>query len=628
MLEVNRVGRSPVHEAFAREKGVSLLDPPPPEALGVPGITHLSLQSWGEHCTECAAPDCHDSCDLFERGCVGLCRRFVDGLVVRPLKEGPFAYGFEAIFKPAARLLTVGNSCCVPRSAYRRQAAMFLRASRTSYLLQSLFRFLPARLHWRITDKIRGVGNMLPRWLNLHAASRTASQPDALVGLVGNPNRETVALEVCLSGFGDSQGGRQFRKNVAVEHGWHKFEIAVAEISQLIDLRALFRVVIMPLMSAPALLQFLYVGFLKRAPGFSLNIQHPTNRKIKLLVVDLDNTLWDGIIVEDPDRDYTLRPGVWDTLRSLDERGILLSIASKNNFDDARRVLEKAGIWDLFLYPEISWDPKSTVIKRIVDELNIGMDTVAFVDDSDFERAEVAAALPDVRTFDAVELAALPGLADFQVPVSEDSARRRQLYREEGQRRRGYAESATDYEAFLSSCGMELKLLPLDDNNMDRVFELVQRTNQLNFSGNRYTREMLCDIVAQDDVAPVVMRCRDKFGDYGIVGFALLEATESRLVIRDLMFSCRVQGKRVEHGFLGFVVNEAGSQGLETCTCTFHRTQRNGPAGQVFADLGFEMSAQPVDNVEKYECNCSGRMTVQVPVTVYGGDVLIVKRNA
>lgn len=113
-------------------------------------------------------------------------------------------------------------------------------------------------------------------------------------------------------------------------------------------------------------------------------------QKIKCVVWDLDNTLWDGILTEGDD--VQLRDGIIDIIKTLDERGILQSVASKNNFEDAYKKLEELGVAEYFLYPQINWNPKSEAVKKIAENINLGIDSFAFIDDSEFEREEVLTA--------------------------------------------------------------------------------------------------------------------------------------------------------------------------------------------------------------------------------------------
>src|SRR5690242_15490913 len=162
-------------------------------------------------------------------------------------------------------------------------------------------------------------------------------------------------------------------------------------------------------------------------------------KTIKLLVWDLDNTLWEGTLLEGDG--VRVRKGLVATLKALDERGILHSVASKNDHDLALAKLKEAGLDDYFLYPQINWNSKAANIRMIVESLNIGMDTVAFIDDEPFERAEVKHSLPEVLTIDARELDGLAARPEFTpLFITDDSARRRQMYRADIDRKRAEEE--------------------------------------------------------------------------------------------------------------------------------------------------------------------------------------------
>lgn len=518
--------------------------------------------------------------------------RFADGIVARREDTGPLPFSYEILFRPWGQVICVGNAWCVSKRWYRRLAPLVTLSGRISMALQSAFRFLPGRAQWKLTDRIRGLGNRVPRLLNRFAWKGAAGRPETLLCVIGNPQPTPVEAEISVSGFGNSQGGRSFRRVATLQPGWTTVAIPVAEIEPVIDMRGLFRVCFVPLIEKPAMLQIYYLGFVAGLGAGRLQTEAEKNRlparKVKALVLDLDNTLWDGILIENPEADRRVFPGCREALEELDRRGILLSIASRNHFEDARRALEKLDLWKLFLYPQIRWEPKSAGIREIARLLNIGLDAVAFVDDSEFERAEVRAALPEVRTWDAAQLARLPEQEAFDVPVTDESRGRRMLYQQEQSRQSEFSHSAMDYDAFLATCGMVLNLEPLGEETVERVAELVQRTNQLNFSGIRYAREDLRRVAAEPRTLPVVMRCQDRFGGYGIVGFSILRHDGDALEMSDLMFSCRVQGKKVEHSYLSFLAAAAEGAGYLRLRCRYNRTDRNAPAGRVFEDLRFE----------------------------------------
>jgi FkbH-like protein len=132
--------------------------------------------------------------------------------------------------------------------------------------------------------------------------------------------------------------------------------------------------------------------------------------------------------------------------------------------------------------------------------------------------------------------------------------------------------------------------------NIERVHELTQRTNQMNFSGNRYDRSRLEEILQSPPLDTYVIKCEDKFGSYGVVGFAIVDKEEPRLT--DLMFSCRIQAKRVEHAFLAHIIHKYTSEARPSFFANFRKTPRNEPSGRVFADMGFHES-ELVDGVSR-----------------------------
>lgn len=625
MLEVEKLGASDVHDRFMAEAGIARLDPGDLSGDVLAGIGGVSFQFAGEHCTECAAPDCHESCDLFERGPTGRCRRFVTGLVSQPCMSDPFGYCLEFIAKPWAQVICVGNTLCVDRRRYHRYARWLPRLGRLSYALQSMFRFMPMKRQWALTDKMRGLGNRIPRLLNRLSWRGHGYAPDALLCIVGNPHGEPLTLEFSVSGFGDSQGGRVFRRSEIAQKGWNVFSIPIEEVAQVIDLENLFRISMVPLVSEQHMLQLVYLGFVshQRVPMRTRLAEErrqrdtePVGKKVKLVVFDLDNTLWDGVLVENTGEPYPLRPEVKKTLEELDRRGILLSVASKNNLGDAQAALEHLGVWDLFLHPRVNWQPKSGNIAEIVRELNIGMDTVAFVDDSPFEREEVEIGLPGIRVYDAPEIASLADQPAFSVASTSESGRRRSMYVEESARQEALGHTSGDYGEFLRSCQMEMRLTGLNESNRERVHELVQRTNQLNFSGNRYSRDALDRLLASPDTMPIVMHCKDKFGDYGIVGFAIVTSHDENLEVSDMMFSCRIQGKKIEHAFLAHLLGAAASAGCGQCVCRFRETPRNVHAATVFDDMGFaESGDRSLGGQTDYVVACD-KMLMTIPVTV------------
>jgi FkbH-like protein len=308
--------------------------------------------------------------------------------------------------------------------------------------------------------------------------------------------------------------------------------------------------------------------------------------KIKCIVWDLDNTLWEGVLIEDGAERLRLKPGVASIIQQLDQRGILHSIASKNNSEDALQALNKFQLEQYFLCPQISWKPKSEGIKTIAQQLNIGRDSLLFIDDSEFELGEVKSVCPEVRVLNADQYLTLAERDECQVPVTAESRERRRLYQVEASRQTVAQSFSHDYMAFLRHCEIQLTVRPMSEENLERVHELTQRTNQMNFSGNRYDREVLRQLLANLDLDTFVLSCEDRFGSYGVIGFSIVDRREPRMT--DLMFSCRIQSKRVEHAFLSSVMQRYVAETGKDFYANYRKTPRNAPSGQVFADLGME----------------------------------------
>lgn len=271
-------------------------------------------------------------------------------------------------------------------------------------------------------------------------------------------------------------------------------------------------------------------------------------QKIKCVVWDLDNTLWNGVLSEGDD--VKLREGITEIFKTLDERGILQSIASKNNFDDAYKKLEELGVAEYFLYPQINWNPKSEGIKKISQSLNLGLDSFAFVDDSPFEREEILSADERIMTIDAADIDKIASM-ERMIPkfITEDTKNRRKMYIADSKRKQEEQEFTGDNTEFLKSLGMKLTISPVTEHDLQRAYELTVRTHQLNSTGYTYSYEELQSFINSEDHIFLIAQLTDKFGDYGKIGLILVENTDV-LRIKLLLMSCRVMSRGVGSAIL------------------------------------------------------------------------------
>ncbi len=294
--------------------------------------------------------------------------------------------------------------------------------------------------------------------------------------------------------------------------------------------------------------------------------------RVKCVVWDLDNTVWDGIAVEaatdalpDP------RPAVLAAVDALARRGVVSSIASRTDPALLDRVRADARLGDRFLVPQVGWQDKSESLRRIAADLGIGVNTLVLVDDSPYERAEVAAMLPEVLVL-APE--AVPDLVDAlgSGPVTDEAARRVARYREEALRRQAGAEFTGSREEFLRSCRMRLRLAAAGPAEVDRFVELATRTHRLNSSGLALSADRARELVADAGHVLPVAWLDDRFGGYGMIGAALVERDQDqhRWWVRLLALSCRVAGRGVSLGFLRWLMDRARADGATELLSLIH----------------------------------------------------------
>jgi len=283
---------------------------------------------------------------------------------------------------------------------------------------------------------------------------------------------------------------------------------------------------------------------------------------IKCVVWDLDNTVWDGILLEDTE--VRLRPHVVEILKTLDERGILHSIASRNDHDTALAKLQEFGIEEYFLYPQINWNSKAASIAQIATDINIGLDAIAFVDDQPFEREEVAFSHDKVLCIDSAELDGLLDRPELNPRfITEDSKERRRMYMADIRRNREEEEFVGPKEEFLATLGMIFTIAPCREEDLKRAEELTVRTNQLNTTGYTYSYEELDELRRSPHHQLLVSSLQDRHGTYGKIGLTLIEMDEDVWNVKLLLMSCRVMSKGVGMIMIHYVLRMAKEAGVK-----------------------------------------------------------------
>ncbi len=338
----------------------------------------------------------------------------------------------------------------------------------------------------------------------------------------------------------------------------------------------------------------------------------------KCIVVDLDNTLWGGIVGEDgPEgirvgNEYPGSNYAWFQrwLKGMEELGFLLAINSKNDQSLVNEVLSTHP--SLVLRPDnfsavmANWDDKASNIERISKDLNIGVDTLVFIDDSPFELERVAHALPEVAcarmTGDPIrtarEIMECGGLD--RIRVTDEDRSRTSMYVAQS-RRKGLEAASNTLDEFLQNLCMRAVVGTADAVRLERISQLTMRTNQFNLTTRRYSVEDIRRMAESQKHRVFWLEVEDKFGPSGLVGVIVVEVSGDKWTLDTFVLSCRVMGRTVEDAFLGGVARIAQKQGAAFMLGEYAPTKRNGVVRDLYRRLGFlaEASDSP-DGVTRW----------------------------
>jgi FkbH-like protein len=557
-------------------------------------VRRAYLLHWEEHCLECAAPLCFASCQLYVPRPDKRCARFHYGIYPNPQVHGLLEFGADVRFRRWGKIETIvrGKTASV---GFQRQM------DRVNRLLTHPSGRGPAAnpgalgVFWK--KSLAKVRNKYFAWF---APPREEAVGDEFVLECLSPDAEPfrLVLEYFVGNMAHGHnfvGDLKFRHSFNISSGWNLHTLPAQGFGFGRGNRV-GKIMLYPDNNAERRLIFTWLDLVQYREGYKpQTLKGGSDRpapapaaKVKCVAWDLDNTLWKGILAEDSESGLVPHPEALDLIKKLDERGIIQTIVSKNNYADAWPVLGRLGLQDYFLYPAINWQPKSSNLKEIANRLNINIDAIALIDDSAFERAEVQSALPQVRVYPEDRVSHLLTYAEFDVPVSAESRNRRASYLTEIKREKVKETFGGDYEAFLRSCGVKLRLfVPREEKHIARCLELIQRSNQLNLSNTRHKAEEFQKMLSLPGLLCVAMECSDRFGDYGIVGFASVDETQELPTLRDLVLSCRVAQKRVEHAFIQWLARRESGKGKAALGAELVKTERNQPIRQVFEDLHF-----------------------------------------
>ncbi|MFI1735871.1 HAD-IIIC family phosphatase [Streptomyces acidicola] len=358
-------------------------------------------------------------------------------------------------------------------------------------------------------------------------------------------------------------------------------------------------------------------------------------RTKKVLVVDLDNTLWDGILGDDgPDgiaAATTYRGEAFGRFQKavgqIGAQGVLLAVCSKNDSEPVRAVLRDHPDMVLrdgdFVQVVANWDPKDSNLLAIARKLNLGVDSFVFADDSPFECGLVARSLPGVAVVRLDEEPALhierllaDGWFDLRELTAEDRARATQ-YRTEAARQ-DLMESAGSMEEYLAELGVEVTLSPVADHEIARVSQVTLRTNQFNLTTERLQQADVRARRDSDDGLALAIRSADRFGDNGLVGVVLVSGVgaDGGWHIDNMLLSCRVFARGIEESCLAAVLREAGERGAGAVHARYRPTAKNHRVRTLYPSVGFAETGEDADGTVSFRHDLTGEQLPTPPAHV------------
>jgi FkbH-like protein len=325
---------------------------------------------------------------------------------------------------------------------------------------------------------------------------------------------------------------------------------------------------------------------------------------VRAVIVDLDNTLWGGVVGDDGPENLNLDPDgngrpfieMQRFLKDLQDRGIPLNVVSKNEPEQARRPFHERPEMilklDDFVYFDASWDSKSIAIQRIIDELNLGVDQVCFLDDSPHERAEAAMFLPQLIVPALDEdperwLGDLLASGLFLTPSNRKEDQTRVAMYKSERARKSEATARLDINDYLRSLEMELQVMPVAAANLPRVSSLVQKTNQFNLTTQRYSAVEIDVLAGNPDNYAYCFSVNDRFGASGIVAVLLARRDGADLDIEIFLMSCRVFNRGLEFAIAEHLAAWAQEHGVERIQGHYAPTAKNALVADLYLRLGF-----------------------------------------
>ena len=341
----------------------------------------------------------------------------------------------------------------------------------------------------------------------------------------------------------------------------------------------------------------------------------------KAIIFDCDNTLWKGVIGEDGmdgiDMSPTTNLGKFYHLVQriavfLSKRGVIIGICSKNNENDVLEVFRNHR--DIFLKEEhivikkVNWDDKASNIREIASDLNIGLDSMIFVDDSNFEINLINEKVPEILTIQVpITLSDYPDIllrnvyTYFNLVLNSDDARKTEMYKQQFEREKNKI-SFSSIEDYLASLEIDLTVVKNDKSYIPRIAQLTQKTNQFNLTTHRYTESQLEYFTSDNKHFVYAMFVKDKFGDNGLTGVCIVKEDENNsknVILDSFLMSCRIIGRNIEFVFIGYIIKELANKGYKTLYSDYIQSSKNALVENFYDKVGFNYIGN-INGTKKY----------------------------
>ena len=335
----------------------------------------------------------------------------------------------------------------------------------------------------------------------------------------------------------------------------------------------------------------------------------------KALIFDCDNTLWSGVLGEDGFDNIEMSPStpkgiffheVQKIANYFSKKGVLIGLCSKNNLDDVQNVITNHSDFiiddNIIIIKKVNWTDKATNLREISSELNIGLGSIIFVDDSSFEINLINSQIPEIKTIQVPKtLSEYPNLIYdcqsffYNLSSTTEDSRKNKMYKENIERKSS-ERKFNNLNDFLKSLNIELNIVKDDFSNIPRISQMTQKTNQFNLTTKRYTENEIEIFLNSKEHTLYSFSVLDKFGDNGITGLVILKISNDVVLIDTFLMSCRIIGRKIENAFINFLLNELKLQGKKLVNANYIKTKKNVQVEKFYDNIGFNVDRCQKEN--------------------------------